>query len=54
MSFTVHGIDGVLDLIAFILFLVATVVAWVAPGHRAVMSLIAAGLALVTLTTLVK
>lgn len=54
MSFTVHGVDGFLDLVACLLFLVAAIVAGVRPGHRAVLVLIAAGLFCLALTTLVR
>ena len=53
MSFTVHGIDGFLFLFAVLCFLVATIFAWVAPGHRFVLILISAGLFFATLTHLV-
>lgn len=33
MSFTVSGIDGVLQLIAMLLFLVAAIMAWVGYGR---------------------
>ena len=52
MSFTVSGIDGVLTLLACLCFLIAAIAGWVAPGHRAVLTLIAAGAFLVTLTRL--
>lgn len=54
MSFTVHGIDGVLFLLAVLCFLVGTILAWVSPGHRAVLALICAGLFLAALTNLVR
>jgi hypothetical protein len=51
-TFTVDGIHGFLDLLAALCFLVAAIAAYVAPGHRLVLILIAAGLFLVTLATL--
>lgn len=54
MSFTVSGVDGVLHLIAFLLFLVAAVAAWVQGGAgRLWPSCVAAGLCLWVLATLV-
>ena len=55
MQFTVSGIDGWLDLLGCLVFLIAAIVAYfVQPLHRLVLTLIAFGLFLVTLTTLVR
>jgi hypothetical protein len=54
MSFTVHGIDGFLLVIAALCFLTGAIFAWVAPGHRAALSLVAAGLLLWVLTSLIR
>ena len=48
-SFQVSGAHGVLNLLALVCFLAAAIVAWVAPGHRAAVALIALGLCLLTL-----
>jgi hypothetical protein len=53
MTFTVHGIDGVLHLLAALCFLIAAIMGWTRAGHRAVLVLIAAGLFCWVLTTLV-
>ena len=54
-GFQVKGFKGVFDVIALILFLIATVVAYfVTPIHRLVFSLIAAGLFFTTLALLVS
>lgn len=53
-SFTVSGLHGALILIAVLVFLVAAVAAYVAPGHRLVLALIAAGLCVATLALLVS
>ena len=52
MTFTVHGIDGFLHLIAAVCFVVAAIFGWVRAGHRLVLVLIAAGLFFWVLTTL--
>lgn len=54
MTFTVHGIDGFLHLIAALCFLVAAVFGWIRAGHRLVLVLIAAGLFCWVLATLVN
>jgi hypothetical protein len=51
MTFTVHGIDGFLLVVAALLFLVAAILAWT--GHRAALTLAAAGLFCWVLTALV-
>jgi hypothetical protein len=53
MTFTVHGLDGFLLLLSALCFLVAAILGWIRAGHRAVLVLIAAGLFLWVLTTLV-
>ena len=53
MTFTVHGIDGFLFLIAALCFLGAAIFGWTRAGHRLVLVLIAAGLFFWVLTTLV-
>jgi hypothetical protein len=50
MSFTVSGLDGVLVFFAVLCFLAATIIAWVAAGHRLYFVLLAAAAFLVTLT----
>lgn len=52
-SFTVSGADGFLWLIAFLLFLVAAIVAWVIAPRHIWAIFVAAGLALAALTHLV-
>jgi hypothetical protein len=52
MTFTVHGVDGFLHLVAAICFLVGAIFGWVRAGHRLVLVLIAAGLFFWVLTTL--
>jgi hypothetical protein len=54
MTFTVHGIDGFLHLIAALCFLVAAICAGVSRGGRAVMVLLCAGLFCWVLTFLVR
>ena len=54
MTVTWHGIDGWLFFLACACFLIAAILAWVSAGHRAVMTLIAAGLLFATLTHLVR
>ena len=54
MTFTVHGIDGFLHLIAVLCFLVAAVFGWTRAGHRLVLVLIAAGLFCWVLTTILR
>ena len=51
-SFTVSGAHGVTDLLALVCFLAAVIVAWVAPGHRAAVALIALGLCLTALAAM--
>jgi hypothetical protein len=53
MTVTISGVDGVLHLLALLCFLVAAILAWVRPDHRGVHMLVAAGLALWVLTTLI-
>jgi hypothetical protein len=53
MTFTVHGIDGFLHLIAALCFLGGAIFGWVRAGHRLVLVLIAAGLFFWVLATLV-
>ena len=53
MTFTVHGVDGFLLVVACLAFLAAAIVAWVAPGHKVWATLVAAGLLLWALTGLV-
>jgi hypothetical protein len=53
VTFTVSGIDGFLHLIAVLCFLVATILAAIPKGGRAVMVLLCAGLFCWVLTTLV-
>jgi hypothetical protein len=52
-SFTVNGFHGALVVIAVILFAVAAVVAFFAPGHRAALALLALGAFCVILSLLV-
>jgi hypothetical protein len=52
MTFTVHGIDGFLHLIAALCFVVGAIFGLVRAGHRLVLVLIAAGLFFWVLTTL--
>ena len=55
MSFTVHGIDGFLFLVASLCFLVAAILAWIRPGPtRAYYVLLCAGLFVWVLTNLVR
>ena len=42
-GFQANGLSGVMLVLALICFLVAAIVAWFVPGHRAGLSLIAAG-----------
>ena len=51
-SFTVSGAHGWLIFIALIVFAVAAIIAYVAPAHRLVHVLIAAGLAVFMLSQL--
>jgi len=51
-TFTVSGAHGVLTLIAVLLFAVAAVVAWFAPPHKVILTVIAAGLAVWALAQL--
>lgn len=53
MTFTVHGIDGFLLVIAALCFLIAAILAGMATGGRAVMVLLLAGLFCWALTSLV-
>lgn len=43
-SFTVSGVHGFIQVLALICFFAAAVVAWFAPGHKASVILISAGL----------
>lgn len=52
-SFTVSGVHGFLVLIAFLLFAVAAIAAWFIAPRAIWGALVAAGLALVTLATLI-
>jgi hypothetical protein len=52
MTFSAHGLDGFLLVVACLAFLVAIVAAWF--GHRAAVPLIALGLLLWALTGLVS
>jgi hypothetical protein len=52
MTFSVHGIDGFLHLIAALFFLVGAIFGWFRAGHRLVLVLISAGLFCWVLTTL--
>jgi hypothetical protein len=47
-SFTVNGVHGFLLIVAVIVFFIAACAAFFAPAHRAVHTLIAAGLCLAT------
>lgn len=53
MTFSAHGIDGFLLVVAVLAFLAAAIVAWVAPGHKVWATLVAAGLLFWALTDLV-
>lgn len=54
MHIAVHGADAFLYIVAFILFAAATSAAFFAPGHRLVLVLVSAGLALVTLAHVIS
>jgi hypothetical protein len=54
MTFTVHGIDGFLFLLAALCFLVGSILAWLHAGHKAVTTLLLAGLFFWSLTNLVR
>ena len=53
MTFRAHEVDGFLLVIAALCFLIAAIIAWFAPGHRAAMALACAGLFFWVLTSLV-
>jgi hypothetical protein len=52
MTFTAHGVDGFLHLIAALCFLVAAIMAWT--GHRLALALACLGLLCWVLTALVR
>jgi hypothetical protein len=53
MSVNISGVDGFLVFFACVCFLVASIAAWVSPGHRLVLALVSAGLLLWALTGIV-
>jgi UDP-N-acetylmuramyl pentapeptide phosphotransferase/UDP-N-acetylglucosamine-1-phosphate transferase len=54
MSITIHGIDGVLVLIAVLCFAAAGIISWVSAEHRLYYTLMAAGLFCWSLTGILR